>query len=339
MSSDYLELFWTLLEDRNLEQLRSTVPRHFDWSALHPKRNTTILVEALIGFPEAEEESRCLGLIEWLVGSGASFSQKSGASTLTYTVRKSTDPSTKIAVPYKGHSALSFIAAWRQEMKGKEIWKKEALYLRKAVDRLAKAAKASGRLQARPHARRRASVDEGIIEIWEKFLHATASHDLTIETADGCVTAHAQMLQEASPVVQAMLGAPMREQKTQHIQLPDTNSSAVTLFLETLYTCSAQGDPHYKTALAALDLAHRWQVEAVVAILADLMIEQIDEQSFGAIAEHAALKNLEPLKRACQNFGSQSAAIRDKIKKGQMPKAVQDLFEESSQPAKKRKRL
>lgn len=291
MSSDYLELFWTLLEDRNLEQLRSTVPRHFDWSALHPKRNTTILVEALIGFPEAEEESRCLGLIEWLVGSGASFSQKSGASTLTYTVRKCTDPSTKIAVPYKGHSALSFIAAWRQEM------------------------------------------------IWEKFLHATASHDLTIETADGCVTAHAQMLQEASPVVQAMLGAPMREQKTQHIQLPDTNSSAVTLFLETLYTCSAQGDPHYKTALAALDLAHRWQVEAVVAILADLMIEQIDEQSFGAIAEHAALKNLEPLKRACQNFGSQSAAIRDKIKKGEMPKAVQDLFEESSQPAKKRKRL
>lgn len=182
---------------------------------------------------------------------------------------------------------------WASPRKGKEIWKKEALYLRKAVDRLAKAAKASGRLQARPHARRRASVDEGIIEIfgssygslvtweplkicrnisidrfvlvglggfgvsweglgrretdfgqtlsdtffffwggvgnpsrtpriWEKFLHATASHDLTIETADGCVTAHAQMLQEASPVVQAMLGAPMREQKTQHIQLPDS---------------------------------------------------------------------------------------------------------------------
>jgi hypothetical protein len=43
------------------------------------------------------------------------------------------------------------------------------------------------------------------------------------------------------------------------------------------------------------------------------MIEQIDEQSFGAIAEHAALKNLEPLKRACQNFGSQSAAIRDRV--------------------------
>eukprot|EP00435_Cladocopium_sp_Y103_P031144 s2849_g7.t2 len=54
----------------------------------------------------------------------------------------------------------------------------------------------------------------------------------------------------------------------------------------------------------------------------DLMVEQINEESFGAIAEHAALKSLEPLKRACQNFGSQSAAIRDRIKKGQMPKAV-----------------
>ena len=38
-----------------------------------------------------------------------------------------------------------------------------------------------------------------------------------------------------------------------------------------LYTCSAQDEPDYETALGALDLAHRWQVEAVVAILTDLL--------------------------------------------------------------------
>ena len=54
----------------------------------------------------------------------------------------------------------------------------------------------------------------------------------------------------------------------------------------------------------------------------DLMVEQIDEQSFGAIAEHAALKNLEPLKRACQNFGSQSAAIRDRVTRVPVPRGV-----------------
>ena len=107
--------------------------------------------------------------------------------------------------------------------------------------------------------------------IWEKFLHATASHDLDIEAADGRVTAHAQMLMEASPVVQAMLLSPMKERQTKQIKLKDTSSSAVTLFLEVLYTCSSQGDPDYKTALSALDLAHRWQVEVVVEILADFI--------------------------------------------------------------------
>jgi hypothetical protein len=42
-----------------------------------------------------------------------------------------------------------------------------------------------------------------------------------------------------------------------------------------LYTCSAQDEPERETALGALDLAHRWQVEAVVAILTDLLAGSI----------------------------------------------------------------
>jgi hypothetical protein len=38
-----------------------------------------------------------------------------------------------------------------------------------------------------------------------------------------------------------------------------------------LYTCSAQAEPDHETALGALDLAHRWQVEVVVEILTDLL--------------------------------------------------------------------
>lgn len=186
-------------------------------------------------------------------------------------------------------------------------------------------------------------MDEGIVEIWDKYFHATSSHDLTIQAADGQVTAHAAMLQEASPVVRAMLVSPMKEAKTQRIQLADTSSSAVNLFLETLYTCSTVGDPDYKTALSALDLAHRWQVEAVVAILSDLIQGMITQESFASIAEHAALKGLDTLKQACHKFGSQCAAVQKKIKTGQLPKVVQDLFQvnEKSEtgPVKKRKRL
>ena len=230
---------------------------------------------------------------------------------------------------------MSFIYAWQEELYGKQDFEDELAFLHRVLNRITKAS--SQQKKRRP----RASVDEGIVEIWEKFLHATTSHDLTIEAADCCVTAHAQMLMEASPVVQAMLGSPMKEHHTQQIQLKDTSSGAVALFLEALYTWSSQGDPDYKTALSAFDLAHRWQVEAVVAILADLIEGLITEESFASIAEHAALKGLDTLKKACQNFGSQNAAIQERIGKSQFPKVVQDLFSDkaTSQPLKKRKRL
>jgi len=337
MSGNYLELFWELLEVKNLEQLRSSVPDNFDWTVLHPTRKTTVLLEALKPFPDDPmKEAHCLNLIEWLVKAGANYSQKSGASNISHSMWKTDNH--KLSVPYKGHSALSFVAAWRQEFKGKDLWECEKRFLVKVVDAISKAS------SQRQSTRRRVIVDEGILENWEEFLHATESHDLTIEAADGHVTAHAQMLKQASPVVQAMLGSPMKERQSQQIQLRDTSSSAVRLVLETLYTCSSQSDPDYKTALSALDLAHRWQMEVVVAILSDLVAELITAESFAAIAEHAALKGLDTLKKACQSFGSQNAAIQAQIKKGEFPKTVLDLFSGSkktlaSQPAKKRKRL
>ena len=332
MPGDYLELFWTLLGVRNLEQLKRSIPDDFDWSVLHPINKTTILVEALNLSGEDN-----LNLIEWLVEKGANFSQKCGRPSGTKSLwGKSKER--KISVNCENLSFLSYISAWRTEFKGKDEWKQQALFLDKVVDRIAEAS-------SQPQSMRpRAPVDLGIIENWENYLASAASHDLTIEAADGCVTAHAQMLKQASPVVQAMLGSPMKECQSQQIQLRDTSSSAVRLVLETLYTCSSQSDPDYKTALSALDLAHRWQMEVVVAILSDLVAELITAESFAAIAEHAALKGLDTLKKACQSFGSQNAAIQAQIKKDQFPKAVLDLFSGSkktltSQPAKKRKRL
>eukprot|EP00438_Fugacium_kawagutii_P022886 Skav214833 [mRNA] locus=scaffold1772:295357:296181:+ [translate_table: standard] len=274
-------------------------------------------------------------MIEWLVRSGASYSQRGGKSG---DASKRSTNATELEVPFAEQSGLSFLLAWREQFENaaKEDWEEELKCVEQVLDTIAQA---SGHQQARP----RTSVDEGIVEIWDKYLHATSSHDLTIEASDGQITAHSGMLQEASPVVRAMLVSPMNEAKSQRIQLADTSSSAVTLFLETLYTCSSQGDPDYKTALSALDLAHRWQVEAVVAILTDLIQGMITEKSFAAIAEQAALKGLDTLKQACHKFGSQCAAVQKKIKKGQLPKIVQDLFQvvkrSETQPMKKRKRL
>ena len=87
---------------------------------------------------------------------------------------------------------------------------------------------------ADPSARPRVSIDEGIADLWEKSLVEKDSHDLSLETADGVVTAHGFFVKKASPVVTAMLESPMQEGKAQRIEIKDTSSKAVSLFLEML---------------------------------------------------------------------------------------------------------
>ena len=114
-------------------------------------------------------------------------------------------------------------------------------------------------------------VDQSVVDLWERVLGSTSSHDVAFETADKPVTAHSLLLSEASPVLKAMLHSPMREGETRQIEVKDTSSSGVQLFLETLYTCSSRSEPTCIDVLAALDLAHRWQVNGVVIILAEVL--------------------------------------------------------------------
>eukprot|EP00438_Fugacium_kawagutii_P021958 Skav208054 [mRNA] locus=scaffold1124:149495:150502:- [translate_table: standard] len=333
MDDGYLDIFWALLKMGKFKEIQNTVPEDFDWSVLHPTNKIPILVEALNSLDWSRDVKQ-LDNIEWLIRRGASHSQKCAQANACFKIFKKNKPDVKLQVAFGGLSCVSYIEAWMQEFKGKEDWQGDRKFLEEAMVRIARA---SRQRQTRP----RASVREGTVEIWEKFLHATASHDLTIEAADGQVTAHSGMLQEASPVVQAMLASPMTEGKSQRIQLKDTSRSAIALFLEVLYTCSSRGDADYQTVLSALDLAHRWQVEVVVGIFADLLETMITEESFPAIAEHAALKHLDTLKQACRKFGFECDPIRGKINQGQFPKVVQDLFRVAeaspSQPVKRRK--
>eukprot|EP00438_Fugacium_kawagutii_P023786 Skav231615 [mRNA] locus=scaffold1638:23671:24681:+ [translate_table: standard] len=334
MNDGYHDLFWALLEGGNFKEIESTVPENFDWSMLHPARKTTILVEALDAL-HWDKDLKQLDKIEWLIRRGASYSQKCGQSTKIRRKWRRSEPDKVLQVAFGGLSCVSYIQAWKKELQeDKEDWQEILEFLKESLVRIAKASVSQ---QTIP----RAFVAEGILEIWEKYLHDRDSHDLTIEAADAQVTAHSGMLKQASPVVKAMLASPMTEGKSQRIHLKDTSSIAVALFLEVLYTCSSQGDADYQTMLSALDLAHRWQVEVVVGIFADRLQTMITEESFPAISEHAALKRLDTLKQACRKFGSECAAIHDKIKKGQFSKVVQDLFQvvetSRSQPVKKRK--
>lgn len=60
--------------------------------------------------------------------------------------------------------------------------------------------------------------------------------------------------------------------ETRQIEVRDASSSAARLFLEILYTCSSSSsEPTCEDTLAALDLAHRWQISVVVGILEEVL--------------------------------------------------------------------
>eukprot|EP00913_Durusdinium_trenchii_P035030 g32770.t1 len=307
------ELLWALIDAGDLDGLKKLNPQKIDWSMLHTERGYTLLIAAVNHgtdiYADQDQGERALKIIEWLISSGASTSQKCSPKSK---YRLSVGSGEKeMEVHYAGHSAVSFVAAWREQLRNKPQHSKRLSFLGNVLNCFATATSSKGQ-------RPRVSIDEGIAELWEKYLGAKDSHDLTIEAADGSVTAHAQMLKEASPVIRAMLASPMKERHNQRIEVKDTPSSGVSLFLEILYTCSTQGDPDYKTALHALDLAHRWQVDVVVPILADLLPGMITDESFQSIAEHAILQGLERVKAASQrmralaiqpNVISQNAAL------------------------------
>ena len=212
-----------------------------------------------------------------------------------------TPPEANEDIELKGHSAVSFLAAYRHATPVREPLKPVVNFLDKALSTIA--------MHASPK-RPRVSVDQSVLERWERMLHATGAHDVTFQTRQGPVTAHSHMLIDASHVLKAMLESSMKEGATQCIEVKDTSNKGVELLLQMIYTCSSQDEPSYETFLEALDLAHRWQVSDAVSIIAQALSGLLEPKSFPSIAEAAVLKGLEELKSACRSLAFFWLALR-----------------------------
>ena len=169
-------------------------------------------------------------------------------------------------------------------------------------------------------------VDQTVIERWEAIRNMTATHNVTFATADGPVTAHDIALIAASPVLSAMLQSCMTEGSRKHIQVKDSSAAGVSLFLDLVYASSTCSEVQYKTALEALDLAHRWQVEGVVRVLEEILQGMITDSSFIDIASAATLKSLFGLEKACATFAQNSKAVRRMSQNGELPPALKKLL-------------
>ena len=220
------ELLWALLRDGKLEDIKYLNLEGFDWNSLHPVYNETLVVMAVeSGMVRNHQEA--LNKIEWFISQGASITQKcTGGNHSIY--EESNEDATTITVDCKDLSAITFVEEWREKLKANSFWENTYNFLGQVFTIFARTPSSS------QNHRPKVSIDEGIAELWERCLTAKSTHDLTIETADGQVTAHAHMLKEASPVVRAMLASPMKEGQAQRIEVKDSSSAAVSLFLEIL---------------------------------------------------------------------------------------------------------
>eukprot|EP00438_Fugacium_kawagutii_P026216 Skav225071 [mRNA] locus=scaffold4576:45540:50132:- [translate_table: standard] len=142
-------------------------------------------------------------------------------------------------------------------------------------------------------------VPEGTVEMWELLLKdekGCADVKLEVSTADdgsqegsSTLRAHSAVLRSASPVLNALLTAPMKEGATRvgvldvwvlwwvvvgrsgHIRV-----DGVSLEAARLYTgCTGEVAPSMAELLGALDLAHRWQVPQIVSRAENELVQMV----------------------------------------------------------------
>lgn len=312
-----------MLENGHLNALKRMTPTGFAWrTATCPSRKCTPLQQVVLGVcGDADKYDSFLEVASWLIEQGADPTSAGCSSFELKAWKEGSDPETTSIKFNLGCSAIALALRLQQQMRDTtdyKKWQTQIAFLSKLVDILS-AAPPDTQLN-------RICLSATVVDRWEAALHDQLSHDIAIETADGDCGAHAALLGNASPVLKALLGSAMLEGQQKRIRVPDTSANAVSLFLELTYTGGSQREIGATTGLAALELAHRWQVHDVVAMLESDLKSYLTEESFEQIAGAAQLMQLQHLRAACIAFAATSSAINAKAAAGSLPRAVLDML-------------
>ncbi|OLP75211.1 BTB/POZ domain-containing protein [Symbiodinium microadriaticum] len=306
----------------DIEGLQQLVSEKYNWNQdlVH---NKIVPLAHAIGCGTYVEELRpkYLVMIEWMLRSGADpLKEMSGNCVFEISTSPDTE-ATKLSVAFAGHSTLSFVLSLSELMRegrGGANWSKEHEYLDDIITMFKKAKSST------PSDSNHVHIHTDVVRLWEIAREMTSTHNVVFQTADGDISAHDHILIAASPVLQAMLESPMREGSSKCIPVKDSSINGISLFLDLLYTSSTCLELDYKTMLVAFDVAHRWQVPHVVAVLADALRQELSVDSFVEIAEAAVLKGTASLQQACATFGAKHDEIQ--AKKETMPPVVRQLL-------------
>eukprot|EP00927_Polykrikos_kofoidii_P053985 TRINITY_DN48491_c0_g1_i1.p1 TRINITY_DN48491_c0_g1~~TRINITY_DN48491_c0_g1_i1.p1 ORF type:complete len:386 (-),score=41.42 TRINITY_DN48491_c0_g1_i1:207-1364(-) len=152
----------------------------------------------------------------------------------------------------------------------------------------------------------RVSVAESMLDIWASVMADTSESDVSIRVKSAAtLRAHSVVLRAASPVLSAMLSGTMREGSSRQITIEEYSIEVVELLLSLIYTGSLpadSSDPKASLMLKALSLAHCWQVQHAVEMLANRLAKRLDIHNFERVLSVALRLELISLVRSCRTF-------------------------------------
>ena len=318
---------YALVADGDFDAVKRATPVGFDWTQLTRTGapSLSLLVTPVIMGNKPGIADRAIAFASWMISQGASPTQFAADQCDAGMVFffDSNKENSKIRASCARHTPIEVVTKLLKDMKENSFWKVQKVDL-KNMERL-KAAFTAVPLANPKHDMH--AVDPSVVSMWEDVLADEACQDVTFECeGGGTVGAHALILSCASRVLRAMLSTRMREGNERKIEVGESEA-AVKLFLELLYTGGSSVDPLTAAdALAALDLAHRWDVVGVIGMLERALTPLIKKTTFSQIAEAAALKGLPLLSSSCVKYAQEQGTVIDELAdQGELPPVVLTL--------------
>ncbi|CAL1165692.1 unnamed protein product [Cladocopium goreaui] len=324
------------------------VPPDWDWNQVHPSLGTPLMAIVPDGLRLSSNTSRTAPiwkLIRFCMAQGADprkVAHHLENSRSTWGSEGTAYPKLD-AVDRSGHSALSLVFSFRRACCKFE--KEYAAQIANADQMLSVFA------EFVPEEDPVVLVPEGTVEMWEQLLADESCADVELEVSGVCadstsgtsgtsgtLRAHGAVLRSASPVLNALLSAPMKEGRSGHIRVEGVTLEAARLFLRLMYTGNSPDTPSMVVLLGALDLAHRWQVPHIVAMAENELVAMVSPETLGELCEAALLKALPKLRSACRCFALTTPDVESAISREDFPTRAQRELRHLLHPATSKRR-
>lgn len=134
------------------------------------------------------------------------------------------------------------------------------------------------------------------------FLTEDRHADVTIRVGEEAIRAHSQILAARSPVFEAMLSHPMKEQIERTIIISDVEVAVVRRMLGFIYAGSIKKLGNDADTVSLLKLAHAYQVAVLVRLCATALSSGLTESLAVERLMLADLVGIEELRSRCLDF-------------------------------------